>query len=105
MRLTQLTRTEILSLPPNTAVYEGVGKMYVIGAFGRHEKAQYVLGIDDHCRFVALPILELKDKLGSQIKDIETDVEGLGKRLHYLETTAKNSQGHIEQMLGRAGST
>jgi chaperonin cofactor prefoldin len=27
MRLTQLTRTEISSLPSETAVYEGVGKM------------------------------------------------------------------------------
>jgi chaperonin cofactor prefoldin len=27
MRLTQLTRTEISSLPPDTAVYEGIGKM------------------------------------------------------------------------------
>jgi FtsZ-binding cell division protein ZapB len=49
--------------------------------------------------------MELKDKLSGQIKEIETDVEGLGKRLHYLETTAKNSQEHIEQMLGKAGSS
>lgn len=28
MRLAQLTRSEISSLPPDTAVYEGVGKMY-----------------------------------------------------------------------------
>jgi chaperonin cofactor prefoldin len=27
MRLAQLTRSEISSLPPDTAVYEGVGKM------------------------------------------------------------------------------
>jgi hypothetical protein len=54
-------------------------------------------------RFVAVPATELKEKLGSQIKEIETDVEGLGKRLHYLETTAKNSQEHIEHMLGKAG--
>jgi chaperonin cofactor prefoldin len=27
MRLTQLTRSEISSLPPDTGVYEGVGKM------------------------------------------------------------------------------
>lgn len=29
MRMAQLTRTEILSLPADTNVYEGVGKMYV----------------------------------------------------------------------------
>jgi dihydroceramidase len=27
----------------------------------------------------------------------------MGKRLHYLETTAKNSQDHIEKMLKGAG--
>jgi hypothetical protein len=37
------------------------------------------------------------------MKTLETDVEGLGKRLHYLETTAKNSQEHIDQMLRRGG--
>ena len=45
----------------------------------------------------------MKDKLDSQMKEIETDVEGLGKKLHYLETTAKNSQNHIEAMLRRGG--
>ena len=29
VRLAQLTRSEISSLPPDTPVYEGVGKMYV----------------------------------------------------------------------------
>ncbi|KAK4170173.1 ceramidase-domain-containing protein [Cladorrhinum sp. PSN259] len=76
MRLGQLTRSEISSLPPDTPVYEGVGKM-----------------------FVGLPAPELQDKLGTQIKELETEMEALGKRLHYLETTAKNSQDHIEKML------
>ncbi|GAB1311366.1 alkaline ceramidase ydc1 [Madurella fahalii] len=80
MRLAQLTRSEISSLPPGTAVYEGVGKM-----------------------FVALPVSALQDKLGSQIKEIETEVDAMGKRLHYLETTAKNSQEHIEKMLKGGG--
>lgn len=46
-----------------------------------------------------MPVPELQDKLASQMKEMETDVEGLGKRLHYLEMTAKNSQDHIEKML------
>lgn len=54
-------------------------------------------------RFVAIPVPTLQDKLGSQIKGIETEVDSLGKRLHYLETTAKNSQDHIEKMLRGAG--
>jgi dihydroceramidase len=54
-------------------------------------------------RFVAIPVPTLQDKLGSQIKGIETEVDALGKRLHYLETTAKNSQEHIEKMLRGSG--
>lgn len=80
MRLAQLTRSELASLPAETAVYEGVGKM-----------------------FVAEPVTALSAKLDKQIKGLESDVEGLGKRLHYLETTAKNSQEHINQMLRRGG--
>ncbi|KAL1883868.1 hypothetical protein VTK73DRAFT_7656 [Phialemonium thermophilum] len=76
MRLAQLTRSEIASLPADTGVYEGVGKM-----------------------FVQMPISDLSNKLATQMKEIETDVDGLTKRLHYLETTAKNSQEHIEKML------
>ncbi|OAA65411.1 prefoldin subunit [Niveomyces insectorum RCEF 264] len=80
MRLAQLTQREIASLPSDTAVYEGVGKM-----------------------FVAEPVTTLSAKLGTQIKSLEGDVDGLNKRLHYLETTAKNSQEHISQMLRRGG--
>ncbi|KAK3383650.1 Prefoldin [Lasiosphaeria ovina] len=80
MRLVQLTRSEISTLPPDTAAYEGVGKM-----------------------FVAVPVPELQDKLGSSMKEMEGEVEAMGKRLHYLETTAKNSQEHIERMLKGSG--
>jgi len=51
-------------------------------------------------RFVALPVPALQEKLGGHMKDVQTEVESLGKKLHYLETTAKNSQEHIEKMLG-----
>jgi chaperonin cofactor prefoldin len=50
-------------------------------------------------RFVAIPVSDLNTKLEKQMKSLETDVEGLGKKLHYLETTAKNSQEHISKML------
>ena len=52
---------------------------------------------------MAEPITSLNDKLGKQVKTLETDVDGLGKRLHYLETTAKNSMEHISQILRRGG--
>lgn len=41
----------------------------------------------------------LQEKLGSQVKENETELEALSKRLHYLETTDKNSREHIEKML------
>jgi hypothetical protein len=55
-------------------------------------------------RFVSIPAPELKDKLQSQTKQVDSDIDGLTKRLHYLETTAKNSQEHIEAMLRRGGA-
>lgn len=82
MRLAQLTQSEISSLPRDTGVYEGVGKM-----------------------FVAIPVPSLQSKLEGQIKDMQADVEGLTKRLHYLETTAKNSQEHIDKMLKGAAQS
>lgn len=54
---------------------------------------------------MSIPASGLQDKLDSQTKAMQTDVESLGKRLHYLETTAKNSQEHIEKMLRGAGQS
>ncbi|KAI1214021.1 Prefoldin [Annulohypoxylon truncatum] len=76
LRMAQLTRTEVSALPPDTNVYEGVGKM-----------------------FVALPVSSMKSKLEAQIKEAEGEVDGLGKRLHYLEVSQKNSKDQIDRML------
>ncbi|KAI1104134.1 Prefoldin [Jackrogersella minutella] len=76
LRMAQLTRTEMASLPSDTNVYEGVGKM-----------------------FVALPVSGMKGKLETQIKEAEGEVDGLGKRLHYLEVSQKNSKDQIDRML------
>lgn len=102
MRLVQLTRGEMATLPADTAVYEGVGKMFV---FFPPLAFSLVCHFANYShRFVGLPVPALQDKLGAQMKEMEGEVEGLGKRLHYLETTAKNSQEHIEKMLkGAAG--
>lgn len=83
LRMAQLTRTEISSLPPDTNVYEGAGKM-----------------------FVAMPMSALKDKLEGQIKEATKEVDGLGKKLQSLEITQKNSKEHIDRMLrGGAGGS
>ncbi|RYC60857.1 hypothetical protein CHU98_g5378 [Xylaria longipes] len=66
MRMAQLTRTELSTLPADTNVYEGV---------------------------------DMKSKLETQIKEMEGDVETLGKRLHYLEVSQKNSRDQIDRML------
>lgn len=50
-------------------------------------------------RFVSLPVDTLQQKLQGQTRSIEGEVEKLGQRLLYLETTQKNSREHIEQML------
>ncbi|OHE91769.1 prefoldin subunit [Colletotrichum orchidophilum] len=76
MRMVRLTLDEVSSLPSDLNVYEGVGKM-----------------------FIALPTPQLTQKLEGQIKDREGEVEKLSQKLHYLETTYKNSRQHIDQML------
>ncbi|KAI0478666.1 ceramidase-domain-containing protein [Xylariaceae sp. FL0804] len=81
MRMAQLTRTELSSLPPDTNVYEGVGKM-----------------------FVSLGVSDMQGKLDAQIKTAEGEVDGLGKRLHYLEVSQKNSREQIDRML-RGGAS
>ncbi|KAK0383089.1 hypothetical protein NLU13_9003 [Sarocladium strictum] len=75
-RLVRLTLGEMESLPEDAVAYEGVGKM-----------------------FLQLPVSELRKKLDRQTHDLATEVEKLNSRLHYLETTHKNSREHIEQML------
>ncbi|KAK5989057.1 Prefoldin subunit 1 [Cladobotryum mycophilum] len=76
-RLVRLTLGEMDTLPKDAVVYEGVGKM-----------------------FVSLPVQTLRQKLTRQTQDLDGDVDKLNQRLHYLETTHKNSREHIEQMLG-----
>lgn len=46
-----------------------------------------------------MPVSDMKSKLDAQIKEVEGDVDGLGKRLHYLEVSQKNSRDQIDRML------
>lgn len=57
-----------------------------------------------HHRFVHTPIPELEMKMGKDTADLKKEVENLGKKLQYLETTHKNSKEHIAQIFsgGRA---
>ncbi|EMR69184.1 putative prefoldin subunit protein [Eutypa lata UCREL1] len=74
MRMAQLTRTELSTLPTDTNV------------------------------FVSLPLSDMRGKLDTQIKEMDGEVEGLSKRLHYLEVSQKNSKDQINRMLGGGAS-
>lgn len=104
MRMAQLTRSEVDALPPNTAIYEGVGKMFATPPPPPRGVMCVLffsvrLANPSRPRFVSLPVSELKDKLDGQIKESQKDYEGLGKKLSSLEITQKNSQEHISRIL------
>ncbi|KAL2890481.1 putative prefoldin subunit 1 [Ceratocystis lukuohia] len=80
IRLLNLTMKEVSGLSKETPLYKGLGKM-----------------------FVSIPEPKLMDEMSFQMKELEGDIDKLGKRLQYLETTHKNSRDHIEQMLRRGG--
>ncbi|KAK8049095.1 hypothetical protein PG994_010825 [Apiospora phragmitis] len=73
MRMAQLTRSEIASLPKDTGVYEGVGKI--------------------------ITSLESQREAGEPDHECAEGGEGLGKKLTSLEITQKNSKEHIDRML------
>jgi len=79
-RILQLTSSEVASLPEETNVYEGVGKM-----------------------FVWSPSADVKQRLAAESEELKSDTSNLEKKLHYLETTYKNSQQSIEQLFRSGG--
>lgn len=50
-------------------------------------------------RFVAVPISTLNQRLSSEASSLKKDMAELEQRLHYQETTYKNSRQHIEKIL------
>lgn len=54
-------------------------------------------------RFVLTSTSEVKERQAKQTTDIKAEITNLEKKLHYLDTTYKNSQQHIEQLFKRAG--
>jgi len=79
-RLLQLTSSEVSTLPHDTRIYEGVGKMFVFS-----------------------PKDEIEKRLGVETADLKSEIDNLGKKLHYLETTHKNSREHIDQIFKSGG--
>ncbi|KAJ5183646.1 hypothetical protein N7492_001262 [Penicillium capsulatum] len=81
IRMLQLTSKELSDLPPDTRVYEGVGKM-----------------------FVNVPVDAVNKRLVREGSEASSEITNLEKKLHYHETTHKNSRENLEQILksGRA---
>jgi prefoldin subunit 1 len=51
------------------------------------------------CRFVAVPPITLTQRLAAESGALKKDIADLEKKLHYQETTYKNSREHIEKIL------
>ena len=97
VRLLELTHSEVKSLPTNTKVYEGVGKMY---AFRSHISclASDIYLTKYTSRFVSNPTDAVEKRLSAETAELKSDISNLNKKLHYLETTHKNSREHIDQI-------
>jgi prefoldin subunit 1 len=50
-------------------------------------------------RFVAVPTKTVNDRLNTESTALRKDIAELEKKLHYQETTFKNSRDHIEKIL------
>ena len=53
-------------------------------------------------RFINHPQDEVAKQLVNETKELQGDIGNLNKKLHYLETTHKNSREHIEQIFRRS---
>lgn len=50
-------------------------------------------------RFVMTPSKEVKKRLEVENGELKSDVSNLEKKLHYLETTFKNSRANLDKVL------
>ncbi|EUC50196.1 hypothetical protein COCMIDRAFT_22297 [Bipolaris oryzae ATCC 44560] len=75
-RMLQLTSSEVSSLPADTKVYEGVGKM-----------------------FVCTPIPDVQKRLEQESEALTKEMANLDKKEDYLEKTYANSKSSLEQVL------
>ncbi|KAL8795229.1 MAG: hypothetical protein Q9195_002240 [Heterodermia aff. obscurata] len=82
IRMLELTSNEVKQLSKDVKVYEGVGKMFVFSPTSRVEK-----------------------RLSSEATELESDISNLNKKLHYLETTYKNSQEHMDRIFQSGGKS
>jgi prefoldin subunit 1 len=100
-RLNQLTSTELSQLSRDTKVYEGLGKMSVTATIWGDQFLDHLTDVVS--RFVATPISNIDSRLLKESQTLKSEIAALEKRLHYLETTHKNSRDHIEKILQTGG--
>ncbi|KAL8835297.1 MAG: hypothetical protein Q9170_003383 [Blastenia crenularia] len=80
IRMLELTSTEVKQLSQDTKVYEGMGKM-----------------------FMCTPANNVQTRLALETAELKSDITSLNKKLHYLDTTHKNSREHIDQIFRSGG--
>lgn len=56
-------------------------------------------------RFVFKPTADVEGKLSAKTGELKTEISNLRKKLHYLETTYKNSREHIDQIFKSGGKS
>ena len=49
------------------------------------------------------PVNNVQTRLVSETAELKSDISSLNKKLHYLETTHKNSREHIDQIFKSRG--
>ena len=54
-------------------------------------------------RFVLTSTEDVKTRQAKEAVDVKAEIANLEKKLHYLETTYKNSQQHIETLFKNGG--
>jgi hypothetical protein len=54
-------------------------------------------------RFVSSPIPVVNKRLNAETAELKSDISALSKKLHYLETTNKNSREHMDQIFKSQG--
>jgi len=77
-RMLQLSEVELDTLPKETPIYDGVGKMFVLTSTA-----------------------EVKTRQAKEASDVKAELANLDKKLHYLQTTYDNSQQHIRALFER----
>ena len=62
-----------------------------------------VVDTDIQDRFVFSPMADVEKRLSSETSELKSDISNLNKKLHYLETTQKNSIQHIDKIMQSGG--